>query len=198
MPKKLFFKLSDEKRQRILDAAAEEFIQYKDNYEKASIKRIAERADIAIGSMYKYFEDKNDLLMHLFDLSKKRPEPKPSSETLLEYSSEELDLSDGLDKKGKTFLNIILSNRELLHALIFGSSGDDPYNKQIEDYIEMDKQRGLIREEVDTHLAAYLYSSIELIAYDYCQWQGLDYSDAGAAIDKLIDTIFFGIYKNKP
>ena len=61
MPKKTFLKLPPEKQQRILDAAADEFIEYKDQYEKSSVNRIADRAGISVGSIYKYFYDKDDL-----------------------------------------------------------------------------------------------------------------------------------------
>ena len=64
--KKTFLKLTPEKQQRILNAAADEFIEYKDQYEKSSVNRIADRAGISVGSIYKYFYDKDDLFFCVF------------------------------------------------------------------------------------------------------------------------------------
>ena len=60
MPLPRFEKLSEEKQDRILDAAAREFAA--NGYEKASLNLILERAGISKGAAYYYFEDKADLI----------------------------------------------------------------------------------------------------------------------------------------
>ena len=62
MPKETFFKLSEEKRRRILGAAGEEFTTVP--YSEASINRIVKNAQIPRGSFYQYFEDKEDLFFY--------------------------------------------------------------------------------------------------------------------------------------
>ncbi|WP_049962378.1 TetR/AcrR family transcriptional regulator [Oribacterium sp. FC2011] len=59
-----FEKLSKDKRQRILNAAREEFARVP--YEEASINQIIKNAGISRGSFYTYFEDKRDLLQYIF------------------------------------------------------------------------------------------------------------------------------------
>ena len=59
-----FEKLSKDKRQRILDAAREEFARVP--YEEASINQIIKNAGISRGSFYTYFDDKKDLLQYIF------------------------------------------------------------------------------------------------------------------------------------
>lgn len=59
MPKDTFFNLPEDKKERILNAAIDEFEEY--GYQKASINRIVQRASIAKGSFYQYFGDKQDL-----------------------------------------------------------------------------------------------------------------------------------------
>ena len=54
-----FERLSDEKKERILSAARAEFVRTP--YEKTSINRILEEAEIPKGSFYQYFDDKSDL-----------------------------------------------------------------------------------------------------------------------------------------
>lgn len=58
MPKKLFFELKDEKRKKIIDTGISEFAKY--NYNNSSTNRIVKDAGISKGSLFKYFESKED------------------------------------------------------------------------------------------------------------------------------------------
>lgn len=73
MPRPRFRKLSEEKRERILEAAAKEFALH--GYDAASLNRILEEAGISKGAAYYYFDDKADLY----------------TTTILHYSQELLD-----------------------------------------------------------------------------------------------------------
>ncbi|GIV78948.1 MAG: TetR family transcriptional regulator [Litorilinea sp.] len=66
MPKETFFNLPEEKRQQILDVAIDEFANH--DYGSVSISRLVARAGIAKGSFYQYFENKEDLYIHLLEL----------------------------------------------------------------------------------------------------------------------------------
>ena len=59
MPRPRFSKLPAEKRERILEAAAKEFVAH--GYEAASLNRILDEAGISKGAAYYYFDDKADL-----------------------------------------------------------------------------------------------------------------------------------------
>ena len=63
MPTSTFFRLPQEKRQRLVDAAWEEFSA--DSFAQASINQIVHRARIPRGSFYQYFSDKEDLFWYL-------------------------------------------------------------------------------------------------------------------------------------
>lgn len=67
MPKETFFNLPDEKRERVIEAAMDEFATRP--YYKARVTAIADNAGIAKGSFYQYFEDKLDLFKHIMDLA---------------------------------------------------------------------------------------------------------------------------------
>lgn len=67
MPKDTFFNLPENKKERILDAALDEFAEH--SYHKASVNRIVKKADIAKGSFYQYFEDKKDLFKYIIEKS---------------------------------------------------------------------------------------------------------------------------------
>lgn len=63
MPTERFLNLPQEKRERILAAAEEEFSRVP--FEEVSINKIVRTAQIPRGSFYQYFEGKNDLLCYL-------------------------------------------------------------------------------------------------------------------------------------
>lgn len=65
MPSDTFFRLPEEKRARLIDAAWEEFTAA--NYADASINKIILKARIPRGSFYQYFTDKEDLFGYLLD-----------------------------------------------------------------------------------------------------------------------------------
>ncbi len=84
MVKPTFSNLPEEKRQRIIDVALEEFAARP--FTKASLSNIVARAGIAKGSMYQYFEDKKDLFLYLLDLA---------IEQKLDYIKREVNLEAG-------------------------------------------------------------------------------------------------------
>lgn len=59
MPRPRFYKLSAQKRERILEAAAKEFTAH--GYDGASLNQILAAAGISKGAAYYYFDDKADL-----------------------------------------------------------------------------------------------------------------------------------------
>ena len=65
MPTTTFFRLPQEKRDRLLLAAEEEFTRV--NFSDASINRIVQGAHIPRGSFYQYFNDKEDIFFFLLD-----------------------------------------------------------------------------------------------------------------------------------
>ena len=64
MPKETFHNLKPEKKEAIETAAVNEFAKY--GYFNAKISRIAAEGKFAVGSFYQYFDDINDLFMHVF------------------------------------------------------------------------------------------------------------------------------------
>ncbi len=64
MPKDTFFNLNDDKRNKIIRAAINQFSEL--HYSKVTINRIVQSAGISKGSFYQYFEDKDDLYIYLF------------------------------------------------------------------------------------------------------------------------------------
>lgn len=65
MPTDRFYRLAETKKQAIRDAAIKEFASVA--YEKVSINKIIQNANISRGSFYTYFEDKQDVLNFIFE-----------------------------------------------------------------------------------------------------------------------------------
>ena len=86
MPKQTFLNLPEEKRRAFLAIALEEFANH--DYNTASVSKIVERAGIAKGSVYQYFEDKQDLFLYLLDFANQEmlahitqtPPPDPNAD----------------------------------------------------------------------------------------------------------------------
>ncbi len=74
MPKQTFQNLPKEKQKIFFEIALLEFAN--NDYNTASISKIVEKAGIAKGSVYQYFEDKQDLFLYLVEVS---------NQTLLEF-----------------------------------------------------------------------------------------------------------------
>ena len=65
MPSATFFRLPQEKQERLLLAAQVEFTRV--NFDEASINRIVKTAGVPRGSFYQYFEDKADIFSYLLE-----------------------------------------------------------------------------------------------------------------------------------
>jgi len=62
----VFDKISKEKRERILDIVLTEFAA--NGYSAANINNIAKKADISIGSLYRYFDSKENLFLSIVEI----------------------------------------------------------------------------------------------------------------------------------
>jgi len=81
--KETFKKIPDEKRKAILNAAMNEFSSK--GFNAANINIIAKKAGISIGSMYQYFDSKENLFLTAFDECYK----------IIEHSLSEINLING-------------------------------------------------------------------------------------------------------
>lgn len=62
MPKRTFNRLDDDKKERVMRAAIEEFQAR--GFENTKIEVIAQNAGVAKGSIYQYFDDKKELFLY--------------------------------------------------------------------------------------------------------------------------------------
>jgi len=86
MPFSRFEKLAPEKRERLFEAAAQEFASR--GFEQASLNHILEQAQMGKGSAYYYFEDKADLFCTVIEHARERLHLDDLSADLAQLSAE--------------------------------------------------------------------------------------------------------------
>ncbi len=184
MPHQTFFNLPEEKRQSVIDAALEEFSLY--DYKTASLSRMVEKAGIAKGSMYQYFENKKDLYLYLMN---------HAAEVKLGY------LTEHTRTYGKDFFSLL---KEISHAStrfnlsqpkysrILYHAAREKHNEELGDlaaeirevarrYIKemmlTASQRGEIRSDIDIDLASFCVNQISIDIEDFVSTKfGFSYS----------------------
>lgn len=65
--KAAFFKTSQDRQKRVIEAALEEFSRH--SFREASLNDIIKRANISKGGMFKYIEDKAELYLYIIELA---------------------------------------------------------------------------------------------------------------------------------
>lgn len=157
MPSDTFFKLPEEKKQRFIDFALEEFAH--NNYEAASITAMVKKMHIAKGSVYSYFNNKLDLYLYLIVLAEQK-------------FNEMLENHGKLKEKNllKWYWNylLVLTNFHYEHPLLsavwinskhekFGNDLENVYQKSFEKDLLFFKnqisEKTNIKENIKSHLA---------------------------------------------
>ena len=137
MPSATFYNLPEEKRERLLRAAREEFSRVP--YESASVNRIIQSAGIPRGSFYMYFTDKEELFGHLMD----------SYGALLERRMGELfaaflDLFDHIqahwgDGKYREMADILRCNRQMQPGVLLNREGPEASLARLRDRVDLSR-----------------------------------------------------------
>lgn len=163
MPKDTFHNLSDDKKWKIFDAAVREFSIRR--FSEASINQIVKAAGIPRGSFYQYFNGKEDIFLYMFEeiLKEKREvicqsKSVDSDADVFEIciQATKASLAWGRSKPEYSQIGILMEidNSEFITKLRAAS---------FEGLIKMigrDKERGLIRQEVDADLVADMIYSL--------------------------------------
>ena len=170
-----FDRLDESKQQRVLQAAISEFAAR--GYEAANINKIAEVADISVGSLYKYFASKEDLFLYVIQISSNLIENELRAVNEAPFMSVE-------DKIEKVLRIILRTNREQndlirLYLQLASSTYDDMteqlgfnlenftancYRKILKD----GQTKGEVRADIDPAMAAYHLDNIFMaLQYSY-------------------------------
>lgn len=150
MPTQTYFRLPEEKRERLCAAAWSEFTAY--SFAEASINRIVRQANIPRGSFYQYFEDKADLFFFL--LSSVRDEALAIMRGALEAAGGDpfgasLRLYDAVFPAGgevrasmRRVVDVLRRNQDMdMPQMVFARMGADPGLRELHDYVDWKRFR---------------------------------------------------------
>lgn len=169
IPSSTFFNLPEDKRQRFIELALEEFAA--NDYENASISRIVTRAEIAKGSLYQYFTDKKDLYFYLLSLASQKKGEFLSSTLSSNGDQPIFEQLDGLFLAMLQFQEqhpllaqvgnrVMNANSPLSGDLI--STARAATQKQFSSLFEQGKARGEIKADADTEAAGFIMTAVIL------------------------------------
>lgn len=161
-----FERISEEKRNRILSTAISEFANR--GFTSANTNTIAQKAGISVGSLYKYFETKEDFFLTVVDHGITQLE-----KTLESVLSLDLDLFGKIEKIIRIIQTHSRINQDIIrlynemttesnYELITRLSGELE-SLSAKCYIEMinlAKKEGTIASDVDSNLSAFLLDNI--------------------------------------
>ncbi|NMB90669.1 MAG: TetR/AcrR family transcriptional regulator [Chloroflexi bacterium] len=167
MPTSTFFNLPEEKRQRILDLAVEEFAH--NDYDSASVSRIVEQAGIAKGSLYQYFDGKAGLYAYLLELLRQAksdflaaagaPDPQDG---LFAYLRRLFRQSVAFELEHPLLAQLgyraTYGNSPLPSGLLAGAR--QATQEYFEKLVREGQQRGEIRPEADPRAAAFVFTAV--------------------------------------
>lgn len=196
MPKKTFFQLPTEKRERIIDAAYDEFIEKE--YEEVSIRGIAKRCGISVGSFYQYFEDKDEFYLYLMTTTEEKIflMEKESSENIM-FSKNLMPIEDMVTEKeikfNRTWYN---APEDVMRKFYFGEYFDT-IKKSYKEELENLKNEGKLKDSVDIDLFAYMYATSMFNILLYFRQNNITDEEEKLKIKKkyLRDILPYGIYK---
>lgn len=164
MPKETFFRLRDDKQERILRAAIHEFLE--NGFERAKIGDIAHKAKVATGSIYQYFQDKKELFVYCAEwgykvlVKKLQEHMNIADKDIFEYLEDYMAIVKAMDKDREIILFMQLIEKEpgvkddSMKAM-YNVGGE--YGKKL---IENGKRRGTVRRDIDDDLLMEYYTAV--------------------------------------
>lgn len=164
--KSTFDNIPPEKRARVIDSATKEFA--KKGYHDASIGSIADKAGISVGSIYKYFENKQDLFLTIIDESISRVET-----LLLGLAKADEDVMIKVEKILREIISVSREDEVLIKlynsmttindkklARQFATEMEKITAEVYTEAIREGQENGEIRKDIDPGIAAFLIDDL--------------------------------------
>ena len=165
---KMFLKLDEEKRERVLSAAINEFADK--NYNNASMNVVVKAAGISKGALFKYFRSKAGLFGFVYKIALGRVKDYLRQ---VRDESEEADFFTRLEKvmfAGLDFIHAHPGLAAIYYRIVF--TGDSPFKREIveevhreslafiESLIQKGIERGELRSDLDPELSAFMVEAV--------------------------------------
>lgn len=157
MPKETFHNLSEDKKKKIFNAAVKEFSTKR--FSEASINQIIKMAEIPRGSFYQYFSDKEDIYLYMYDqIGNEKREVAMHSENV----DPDADFFEICIQSTIATFEWARHNPGYIRIGMYAEIDDSEFIANLRQssivrfsrLIERDKQRGVIKQEVDSSLVA--------------------------------------------
>ena len=165
---KMFLQLDEEKRERVLCAAINEFADK--NYNNASMNVVVKAAGISKGALFKYFKSKASLFAFVYRMALGRV--KDYLRQVRDESAEE-DFFSRLEKvmlAGLDFIHTHPGLAAIYYRIVY--TGDSPYKQEIveevqreslefiESLIQKGVDRGELRPNLDSRISAFMVEAV--------------------------------------
>ncbi|HBC96807.1 MAG TPA: TetR/AcrR family transcriptional regulator [Clostridium sp.] len=214
MPKKTFFNLEEKKQDKIIRSAISEFTKY--GFERAKMDTIAKNANVSKGSMYQYFDNKEELFLFSvkwsIDLFYKR------------YGrylnlKKDMNIFDLFYKDAKIIWSQMMEERDMvifIQDVLLGKYKNltdksmsyimDMVNKNTLNMIQNGKRNGSIRKDIDDNLLLIFITGVSLKFKEHmmnsARTQGKDIVDEGfeeneREIKSMIELLKNGMGENR-
>ncbi len=180
MPKDTFFNLPEDKRNRIIEASMDEFSA--NSYEVSSINQIVKNSNIAKGSFYQYFENKEDLYQMIIELCGdikneyisrvlNRAEYMNFFDKLTELYKSIISFSEDNERVSSIITHLYrIDDIEFRNELIEASGISSM--KLFDEIVEQGQSEGEIKKSMDSSfLSAFLYD-VSMFIIEYREGQG--------------------------
>jgi len=169
MPKETFFNLDEQKKERIMRAAVNEFCMH--GFEKGNIGNVSRKAGVSKGSMYQYFQNKKELFLYCVQWSSELFVKKYNiSDDLPDTTA---NFFDYMYESSKTLFFQMSEERELvifLQDVFLGKykslmNESFEYMQRISDelmlkFIRQGKEKGYIRKDIDDELLCIFATAV--------------------------------------
>ncbi len=176
--KESFRKISEEKRKAILDSAIQEFSEY--GFTSANINRIAESSGVSVGSIYKYFDNKEDMFLTIVHFA---------VDTLKTVLNEIMQNGEAFDQRIEKIIKAIqsYSRQNVYLTKLYNEMTTESHSnlvwKIVSDmesttagmyisFIKAAQGRGWVRKDIDPRLFAFFMDNLfVLLQFSYaCEY----------------------------
>ncbi len=164
----MFLKLDEEKRERVLSAAINEFADK--NYNNASMNVVVKAAGISKGALFKYFRSKAGLFGFVYKMALGRVKDYLRQ---VRDESEAEDFFTRLEKvmlAGLDFIHGHPGLAAIYYRIVF--AGDSPFKREIVEEVHRESlafiksliqkgiERGELRSDLDPELSAFMVEAV--------------------------------------
>ncbi|MBN2260567.1 MAG: TetR/AcrR family transcriptional regulator [Clostridiales bacterium] len=206
MPKDTFLNLPDGKKNKIITAAVDEF--GRKPYEKASINQIVKKSGISKGSIYQYFDNKEDLYRYIINLMISEKTNFISSKADITKDSDFFSKIRELYKSGLEFasanpayINIVNMLLKDSHSPLFNEIVQENIHMSYETFefiLRQGIENGEIRDDINLKIISHIFSEMNMWILDYYRKNISNESDDEilTILDDFLDFLRNGIIKN--